>query len=465
MLGRLLRRIWYLVNRRRLEQELAREMAAHRAEMGEPHRFGATLRLREQAADVWGWAWLDDLWHDLRYGVRQLRRTPGFALVAVLTLAVGIGANTTAFGIVKTVLFAELPVPEPRTLRQFEWAGDRQFSEAAFRYLNDHASGFSSLTCVSNQARVALGRGDRDEQAQAVWVSGAFVRTFGSTTAIGRSLTPADDRAGAPPVAVISHEAWQRHFGAAVSAVGSVVTVDDSPVTIVGVLQRGFSMTVGRRPPDLTLPMAAQARQDATDGSSRERSCRIIGRLSDERNEELTRQEGERLLRWSGLPLPLDRKPPQLRDRLRLGLRTVGRGIDEMESTLEDDLPQIAGALFLLLSVLIVPCANVAAILLARAITRRQEIVARLALGASRARLIRQLLTEGMLLSVLAGMVGLLMSSLLMSNLGACTRIRGPITRRVTAIAAAYSSRSASGVARIAVSSLARKFCTITSCT
>jgi hypothetical protein len=114
MLGRLLRRIWYLLNRRRLERELEREMAVHRAEMGEPHCFGGTLRLREQSADVWGWAWLDDLWHNLRYGMRQLRRTPGFALVAVLTLAVGIGANATAFGVLNAQLLAELPVPTPK---------------------------------------------------------------------------------------------------------------------------------------------------------------------------------------------------------------------------------------------------------------------------------------------------------------------------------------------------------------
>src|SRR5687767_6096601 len=114
MLGRLLRRIWYLLNRRRLELELEREMAAHRAEMGDPRFFGGTLRLREESADVWGWAWLDDLSHDLRYGLRQLRRAPGFALVAILTLGVGIGANTTAFAILNTVLLAELPVPEPR---------------------------------------------------------------------------------------------------------------------------------------------------------------------------------------------------------------------------------------------------------------------------------------------------------------------------------------------------------------
>ena len=423
MPGRLFRRIWYLLNRRRLEQELEREMAGHRAEMGEPRRFGGALRLREQAADVWGWGWLDDLWQDLRYGLRQLRRAPGFALVAILTLAVGIGANATAFGIVKTILLTELPVPQPGTLRQFAWKGlPRDFSEATFRYLQDHASGFSTLTCITDQSTTTLGRGDRYEQARVVRVSGAFSRTFASTTAIGRSLTIADDRAGAPPVAVLSYDAWRRQFGADPSAAGSVVTVDDVPVTVVGVMPRGFSTAVGRRPPDLWLMMSAPIRQGAAAESSPERTCRIIGRLSPGRPEELTRQESEMLLRRSGLPLPLDGEPRRTRGIQQLQLAPVGRGVDELRldewAARPNNLAQIGGALFLLLAVLVVPCANVAAMLLARAFTRRQEIVARLALGASRARLVRQLLTEGALLSVLAGAAGVLLTWFSVSYLG-----------------------------------------------
>src|SRR5687767_11531723 len=110
------RRIWYLLNRRRFERELEREMAAHRAAMAEPHRFGNTLRLRERAADEWGWRWLDELSLDLRYGARQLARAPGFAATAILTLTLGIGATTAIFSVVNSLLLKPLPVRDPDRL-------------------------------------------------------------------------------------------------------------------------------------------------------------------------------------------------------------------------------------------------------------------------------------------------------------------------------------------------------------
>lgn len=114
------RRIWHFLNRGRFERELEREMASHRAQLQDPRRFGSTLRLREQAADVWGWTWIDSLLHDIRYGARQLRQAPAFAALAILTLTLGIGANTAAFSIINGELFVDPPLHDPRSLRTLD---------------------------------------------------------------------------------------------------------------------------------------------------------------------------------------------------------------------------------------------------------------------------------------------------------------------------------------------------------
>jgi len=417
MLGRLCRRVWYLLNRRRLERELEREMAAHRAEMSDPRRFRGTLRLREQSDDVWGWEWLDNAWRDLRYGARQLRRTPAFTLAAALTLALGIAANAAGFALLKASLFDDLRVSEPAALRRLEWNGGRGFSEEAFEHLRAHGTGFSDLTCIAS-SRFTLAHDGTHESLATLQVAGAFFQTFRITAALGRPLTASDDQAGATPVAVVGHEFWQRAFAGASSAIGAEVAVDGMPVTIVGVMPAGFTTGRGRRPFDLIMPLAASPDVNRGDRTADPRRCSIVVRLAPGRSEEATRQQSEKLLRWSGSRLPsgAGRAVPLERGRLRF-VRT-GRGIDEMSPReLQDNLPAMLGGAFLILTVLLVPCANVAAMLLARAITRRPEIVARMALGASRARLIRQLLTEGALLAALAGMAGLLIAWVVTSSL------------------------------------------------
>jgi predicted permease len=403
MLGRALRRIWYLLNRRRFERELEREMASHRAEMGDVRRFGNARRLREVSADVWGWAWLDDLIHDLRYGARQLRRSSGFALAAALTLAVGIAANATGFALVKGALFDGPPIPDSAALRRFEWNGDRLIAVDLFRRLRGETAGFSSATCIANR-RVTLVHAEARHSTDAMAVSGAFFGTFRVTAASGRTLTELDDRTGAELVGVVSHEFAQRAFGKA-DVAGTQVHIDEIPLTIVGVMPPGFSISHVRRPADLILSLAAL---DAASGepAQADSRCSIVARLSGRRSEESARLESESLLRWSDVASSSAVQRPPPGGRLRLA--HVGRGIDEMSSReLYDNLPAMLGGAFLVLTVLLVPCANVAAMLLARAITRRPEIVARMALGASRVRLVRQLLTEGALLASIAGATGM----------------------------------------------------------
>src|SRR5688572_9107286 len=159
------RRIWYFLNRRRLERELEREMASHRAQLEDPRRFGSALRIREQSADVWGWTWIDNLIHDVRYGARQLRQAPAFAALAILTLTLGIGANTAVFSIVNGDFFADPPVHDPRSLRTVALtdafrsnSNQRNVSHDAFLSLTG-ARSVVSAACATGvrPARIGIG--------------------------------------------------------------------------------------------------------------------------------------------------------------------------------------------------------------------------------------------------------------------------------------------------------------------
>ena len=207
ILGEWRRRLHYIIHRRQLEEELQREMQTHREMMGEPQRFGNSLRLREESRDVWGWNWLDNLWKDLRYGLRQLRKVPAFTLLAVVTLAVGIGAITTMSGLLRGLLYAELPVHNPGELRQMQWSfraspgsADRDFSYPVYKYAQAKTTSFSDAVCWSNPTSVTLGAGEYPERATAQFVSGNLFRAVGVEMALGRPISPEDDQAGAAPV-------------------------------------------------------------------------------------------------------------------------------------------------------------------------------------------------------------------------------------------------------------------------
>src|SRR5688500_1786445 len=245
MIAEWARRVWHFLNRRRFERELEREMASHRAQLQEPQRFGSTLRLREQAADVWGWTWIDNLVHDIRYGARQLRQAPAFAALAILTLTLGIGANTAVFSIVNGDFFADPPVPDPPSLRTLTLTDDfrsnanqRNVSYDAFLSLVQ-ARSFTSVACASGVSPGRIGIDTTTAGRPVQRVTGDYFRTLGVSMVLGRSLTAADSRPGATPAAVISNRMWHRLFGAAPDVVGRDITVDDAPVTIVGVTPPG----------------------------------------------------------------------------------------------------------------------------------------------------------------------------------------------------------------------------------
>ena len=414
------RRIWYFLNRRRFERELEREMASHRAELQDPRRFGSALRLREQAADVWGWTWIDNLIHDIRYGARQLRQAPAFAAFAILTLALGIGANTAVFSIVNEDFFLDPPVHDPSSLRTLSLtdefrsnANRRNVSNDAFLSLTS-ARSVASAACATGVRPARIGIGTTTAGLPLQRVTGDYFRTLGVSMARGRALTATDDRLGAAPVAVISNSMWQRLLGAASDVVGREITVDGAPVTIVGVTPPGFHASHAWRRVDVMVPIAASpppglSSTPAGASSAADSPCQPILRLREGVSDAQAQAEIAVLMRPFTINQP--RAPGAGPTRYTVRVTRFGRGIDDVDrARLSSEAPQLAAVVFLFATMLLIPCANIAGIMLARTITRRREITARLALGAWRGRIVRQLLTEGLVLSSIAGALGVLLA-------------------------------------------------------
>ena len=245
-LGQWSRRIWYFLNRRRLERELDLEMASHRAMMAEPGHFGSTLRLREQSADVWGWTWMDDLCHDLRYASRLLVKDWRFTLATVGAVALGLAATTTAFTFVNGAVLRDLPLANPDRLVWIRTvdAHGRQLgvSYADVRDWRETARTLSRVV-VSLEFPINVSEDTLAPQRyDGSYISFDVFRMVGRAPMLGRSFLPDDDRAGAPPVALISHTVWQNRYGGDPSIVGRTVRVNGTNGTDHGTASLMFVM-------------------------------------------------------------------------------------------------------------------------------------------------------------------------------------------------------------------------------
>jgi predicted permease len=373
--------------------------------------------MQEASRAVWIWPFLETLAQDIRYALRTLRASPGFAATAVLSLALGIGANTAIFSILNAVMLRSLPVEDPQRLVQLGSPRSDptrplrvSFTNPIWEQVRDHQQTFSGTLAFSTD-RFDLAAGGESHFAAGLWVSGDYFRVLGVPAMRGRVFTPDDDLHGgghAGPVAVISHGFWKRHFAGDPDVVGKTVRLDRHLFTIAGVTPPWFTGLDVDTPYDVAIPIGCEPilRTDASALADRDWWwLRILGRLLP--GETLQQAE----TKMKALAPEVNRATlstyyggKQYLQR-SFALRPAATGFSDTGT-------QYRTALFTLMAVvglvLLIACANIANLLLARAAARQREISIRMAIGAARRRVMRQLMSESLLLSILGAAAGLL---------------------------------------------------------
>jgi predicted permease len=400
------RRLWYFVNRARFERELREEMAAHRAMKGEAGpRFGNDLRLREEAADEWGWTWLERLQQDVRFGARLLRRSPAFTFTAVVVLALGIGSNLAAFQIFDAVALSWLPVRSPETLVNLSSRTTRghstSFSYPEYAFYSSRASSLAS-TFALVYGSVEL-NGVADTAAE--FVNAGYCTDLGAQPLAGRLFDPDDERPGAALVALLDERLWRSRLGADITIVGRTVQVNGHPFVVAGIVPSRFTgLQQGRAGVWIPVTQHAAAFTGSTlleDWVSKG-SVRFYGRLRDGMPIAAARSE------LAGLAAALHHeRPADTPEGEWIDVRPAGKYLS-LEHVNWTAL-MLAGALVML--VLVTACMNLGVLVLARTLGRDREFAVRLSVGASRPRLVRQLMTEHLMLGVLGAAVGCAMAA------------------------------------------------------
>ena len=395
---KLLRRLWYIVHQRRMQADLAEEVAFHRAmnaKAGASRAFGSTAMAADDSHDVWVSPWLRDIWQDIRFAARLLIKDPRFTLTAVLALALGIAVNNTIFTIVNTAVLRELPFDEPHRLVSIgTWDARGRESGVSYQDFTDWRATtrtFTGLAAYTGRA-VNLGGGENaPERVQGAYISAGTLRLLRIEPALGRDFIDDDDRAGAPSVVLLGHRLWQRRYGSDRSILGRTVHIDDTPSTVIGVMPPDFRFPFSDEiwQPLAMAPAVSTAKRDV-------RSLNVLGRLADSQSIDGARADLEVIVARLAIAHPDTNKA--------ISARIAQMGPPRPPTAI---LTALMGSVIF---VLLIACANVANLLLARSASRTKELAIRASLGATRWRIVRQLLIECGILAALAGVLGLALS-------------------------------------------------------
>ena len=416
-----LRRLLYLLRNRRMEAEFAEELETHRLlaqqrelQAGAADAAAASRRVmgnvtlaREDARAQWIAPWLDSVWQDGMYALRGLRRAPAFTGAFVLVMALGFGATTAVFALVDGLVLRDLPVKQPDRLVYFSAPS---FSYPIFTGVQARSTDVLSSVAAWSIEDEYVAWSQQLEPSEVLTASGSFYDTLGVTAAVGRTFTDADDRIGGGSegrVAVISYPAWQRRYGGNPGVVGRTVRVGPDTYTIVGVTPRAFFGVAPGVAPEITIPLTSNARPSSLQ-SATSSWVHLIGRLRDgvslaEANTALQHFWPVVLEGSVGTRLPADRRDSFL--GRQTSIESARAGFSRVRNRFARPLWFLFALVALLL---VVAAASAANLLLARGAGRRREIAVRLAIGAGRSRLVRQMLTESMVLTTIAAAAGLL---------------------------------------------------------
>ncbi|HTW68068.1 MAG TPA: ABC transporter permease [Bryobacteraceae bacterium] len=374
-----------------IRDRMERGESAAEAEANARREFGNQVLVEEVTRQMWSWIWLEQLWRDVCYGLRGMRRNPGFTAVAILALALGIGANSAIFTAVNAILLRPLGYRDPERLVTILNHGTGPVAPANFVDWKAQSRSFDNMGAAEAWTPDLTGS-DRPEKLWALRVSADILPLLGVPPALGRFFTPGEDQPGSQFEVVLGYSLWQRQFGGDSHVLGRRIQLDNQTYTVIGVMPRGFRFApFWATRAELWAPLALGPR-----ASQRGNSLRLFARLRPGITLEQARAE------FSSIKAALERQYP--------GTNQDQRIVPLKERVVGEIRPALLTLLCAVGFVLLIACANVAHMLLARSATRSHEVAVRAALGAGRGQLLRQFLAESLTLAMLGGAVGLLLA-------------------------------------------------------